>query len=370
MKKILKTLFALLTAIMLAVPGAALSAIAADALTITYIGQPDDPAHQRYSYACVIRFGINGYGGNKLNVEIADEDGDLLLAEKSPYIKTNRATWDFYWDGKTMDGLRYDDGVYVISYWIEGRRDDTFTTRRYDLDLKGNSLEDNTSRTFMRLVYIGTPDRQASPYFNYAFNVRVRYKNYKGETAKIRIYDPSGRHVSTGTAYIDSNDFTYDYYWDGYDKNGVFCRDGKYTVTYYIDGIGNYTNDSMVVALRKPVKFVCKIAKIFNTGDRSKGVMGFTVNVSGYNNETLRAEITDAVTGRVYKTFSYKIKTSKTANYTWYWDGKLYDGRMATGGCVVSVWIENYYAGTYTTEEIADVAGDWDEEFPDNPEPV
>jgi flagellar hook assembly protein FlgD len=357
-------MLAVVLSAMLTFSGGVLTAFAANGISIAYIGQPDEPTSDKYNYATVIKFQINGYGGNRLNVEIIDEAGNLLVAEKSPLIKTNRAVWWYYWDGKSTDGLRYDDATYTINFWIEGRRKDTLNIESFILDLKGNSIEDNTSRTYMRLVYIGTPDNQLSPYFEYAFNVRIRYKLYKGETAKIRIYDPSGRYVSSGSAYINSNDYTHNFFWDGYDSKGNFCKDGKYTVTYWVDGFENYTNDSMVVTLRRPIKMMCKLVSVFNTGNREIGVMGFMVHVANYKNETLRAEITDPADGSVYRTYSYKIQKSNPANYTWYWDGKLFDGKLAKGGCVVSIWIENYYAGTYQTKILDDVVGDWDEEFP------
>jgi flagellar hook assembly protein FlgD len=368
MKKYLKSLAAIITALILSLSGSSVLSVFADnGLSIIYIGQPDDPSYDKYDYAAVIKFAINGYGGNRLAVEIADRDGELLIAVNSPLIKTNRAVWNYYWDGKSMDGLRYDDGGFIVSYWIEGRRKDTFHKQSYNLDLKGNSLEDNSSRTYMRLVYIGAPDDQSSPLFKQAFNVRVRYKYYKGEIGRIRIYDPTGRHVASFSTRITHDDYTYDYYWDGYDKARNFCKDGKYTVTYWVEGFDNYTNDSMVVKLRKPVYEECTLMRVFNTGNHKKGVMGFTVKVSGYEGKTLRAEVSDTMYGQVYQTYSYKIKTSNVAEYTWYWDGKLYDGTLARGGCRVAVWIDGYYAGTYSSEEIADVSADWDEEFPRNP---
>jgi flagellar hook assembly protein FlgD len=323
----------------------------------TYVGQPTDASHKDYNKALYIKVQVAGYKGKNLRIRIKSSDGTELKSIKLSTAVSDDTNYFYYWDGKDANGNYYKDGTYTIQTWIYGD-DSTLVTKSYKLDLKGNggaptaapTTAPTAAKKSATVTYMGQPNDPNNKHYNYAMLTKAQINGYKDKTAIVELYDPTGRHVKTFEFLVASNTYTMNCYWDGYDYNGFFCNNGKYTAKLYVYGYESDTEQDWqqnVTLKTTNAKFI-RINGLVNTEGTSYGKT-VKVATAGYNGKTIVAGYYD-IYGTYNSLGSWTLKTNDVQN----WTLKIAEVKTygSTGKSItVCAYVDGSYDTTYVSME-------------------
>jgi flagellar hook assembly protein FlgD len=233
-----KSIAALLLVLILAVVNFSFFAVKAHAaddkyIEQIYVGQPTDSTSEYYNRALYVKVHVVGYKGKNLRIRIKSSDGKEVATMKLSKAVSDNTNYNYYWDGKDSKGNYYKDGTYTIQTWIYGD-DSTLVTRTYKLDLKGNTAA-ATAKSF-KCTYMGQPKDTD---IDYAFEAIIDVKGYKGKKFYAYLYGPDGNLVlyKENNIKYDKNDWHI--YYDGFDDDGYWSGNGKYTIEIWTDGVSS-----------------------------------------------------------------------------------------------------------------------------------